>query len=134
MNLAEWRAVREGGEDAVLPSGLEVRLRRVSMLDLAQAGKIPQTLAPKVDGLMRNPNQAMGLAELGELGEVVDLVAAACLAGPEGLTAAELPWADRLAIYLWANEATGRLQTFRQSNGKSVGAPFAVGELRPATE
>lgn len=134
MNLSEWRAMRDGGEEGTLPSGLAVRLRRVSVLDLAQGGKIPSTLRPKVDELMRNPGRAMGLEELGELAEVVDLVAAACLAGPEGLTVAELPWADRLAIYLWANEATGRLEMFRQQEGKSVDAAFAVGELRPAAK
>lgn len=134
MNLAEWRAVREGGEEGVLPSGLAVRLRRVSVLDLAQSGRIPQTLTPKVNGLMKNPDRTMGLDELSELGEVVDLVAAACLVEPAGLTVAELPWADRLAIYLWANEATGRLEMFRQPQGKSVDAAFAVGELRAKTK
>ena len=58
------------------------------------------------------------------------MVAAACLVGPEGLEVAELPWADRLAIYLWANEAAGKLEPFRAQNGKSMDAPFAVGELR----
>lgn len=134
MNLAEWRAVREGGEEGVLPSGLEVRLRRVSVLDLAQSGRVPQTLRPKMNEMMKNPNQATGLDELGELSEVVDLVVGACLAGPEGLTVAELPWADKMAIYLWANEASGRLEMFRQSSGKFMDAAFSVGELRTKTK
>lgn len=132
MNLDEWRQAREHGEEGTLPSGLEVRLKRVSVLDLAQSGRIPQVLRPWVNELMQQKaGQQMGLEELGELADVVDLVVKACLVGPVGLDVAELPWADRLAIYLWANEATGRLETFRQQNGKSVGAPFAVGELRP---
>ena len=52
------------------------------------------------------------------------------LVGPEGLEVAELPWADRLAICLWANGAAGKLEPFRAQNGKSVDAPFSVGELR----
>lgn len=132
MNLKEWREKRQAGEEARLPSGLEVRLRRVSVLDLAQGGRIPQTLAPKVSELMRNPDRSMGLEELSELSEIVDLVAASCVVEPAELDVAkELPWADRMAIYMWANEASGRLETFRGENGESLGTAFSVGELSP---
>jgi hypothetical protein len=134
MKLDEWRALRQDGEDATLPSGLDVRLRRVSVLDLAQSGQIPQTLRPKIEELIKNPNRQIGLNEMSELAEVVDLVAARCLAGPEGLNVGELPWADRLAIYQWANEASGRLETFRQQTGKPVGTTFDIGELRAKAE
>ena len=134
MKLDEWRALREGGEEATLPSGLEVRLRRVSVLDLAQSGKIPQTLRPKIEELIRDPNRKVSLDEFSEFAEVVNLVAAQCLAGPEGLDVDELPWADRQAIYLWANEATGRLETFRAQPGKPVGTTFDIGELRAKAE
>lgn len=130
MKLEEWRKLRSQGEAATLPSGLEVQLRKVSVVDLAQAGQIPSTLRPVVNELITKPPTAPSLDDLGEFGAVVDVVAAACLIGPEGLEVAELPWADRLAIYMWANEAAGRLEPFRTQNGKSVDAAFSVGELR----
>lgn len=130
MNLDEWRKLRTQGEAATLPSGLEVQLRKVSVVDLAQSGQIPATLRPVVNELITKPPTAPSLDDLGEFGAVVDVVAQACLVGPEGLEVAELPWADRLAIYLWANEVAGKLEPFRAQNGKSVDAPFAVGELR----
>ena len=43
MNLDEWRA-RQQGEDYTLPSGLDVRLKKVALLDLVQRGQIPDTL------------------------------------------------------------------------------------------
>lgn len=130
MKLDEWRRMRQEGEEATLPSGLDVKLRRVSVLDLAQGGKIPQTLRPKIDELIREPNRKVSLDEFSDFAEVVNLVAAQCLVEPTGLEVLELPWTDRQAIYLWANEATGRLETFRQQPGKPVGAAFSVGDVR----
>jgi len=57
MNLEEWRAARAEGEEAELPSGLTVKLRRVSALDLANQGKIPSTLQPQVDKFLVKSQQ-----------------------------------------------------------------------------
>ena len=130
MKLSEWRAKRDQGEEATLPSGLEVRLRKVSVLDLAQRGGIPATLRPKVSEYISKPPTAPTLDDLDDFSEVVDLVVAACLVEPAELVSAELPWGDRLAIYLWANEASGRLEPFRGEAGESVGLAFTSGKLR----
>lgn len=122
MNLAEWRKRREQGEDAQLPSGLHVQVRRVSMLDLAEQGKIPATLKPKIDALMRTgQTPAVTVDQFAEFSELINLVCRACLAGPEGLDVHELPYIDRLAIFNWANEMTGVLQPFRREEAESVG-------------
>jgi hypothetical protein len=48
MNLAEWRARQQQGEAFTLPSGLDVQLKKVALIDLAQAGQIPTTLRAPV--------------------------------------------------------------------------------------
>lgn len=130
MKLEEWRKLQDQGEEATLPSGLEVRLRKVSVLDLAQRGGIPATLRPKVSEFISKPPTSPTLDDFDDFSEVVDLVAQACVVEPADLEVSELPWGDRLAIYLWANEAAGRLEPFRAQNGESVGLAFTSGELR----
>ena len=134
MNLAEWRA-RQAGEEWTLPSGLDVKLKKVALVDLAQGGKIPQTLRAPVDEMMKlRGNERVGLEEIAGFAAVVDLVATACLAGPEGLTVEELPWADKLAIFTWANAQADKLVPFRREQDGAVESAFAVGELRPETQ
>lgn len=134
MNLEQWRA-RQAGEDFTLPSGLDVRLKRVSLLDLVQGGRIPQTLhAPVAEMMKRKPDAGVELADLEKFGGVLDLVAAACLVGPDGLDVAELPAADKQAIFNWANEAAGRLQPFRPQQNGDVESAFAVGDVQPAAQ
>lgn len=135
MNLEEWRALRAQGEPATLPSGLEVRLRRVGTLDLAQQGRIPQELRPQLEASMQQGQaRAVSLENFQEFAGVIDLVCAACLVTPEGLDVGELPYDDRLAIFMWANEVSGKLKTFRPENGQPVESAFAVGDVRPASK
>lgn len=124
MNLNEWRARREQGEDAQLPSGLTVQLRQVSMLDLAAKGQIPPTLRPQIDALMGSGGKLdkMSLEAVNKFVGVVDLVVSACLAGPDGLTVDELTYQDKIAVFNWANEMSGRLQPFRRQDAEPVGA------------
>ena len=64
MNLEEWRKAKAGTE-ADLPSGLEVVLKKVVLIDLAKAGRIPETLRPTVDSMMaRKAEKPMTLADL----------------------------------------------------------------------
>ena len=123
MNLQEWRARQQQGEDAELPSGLVVQLKRVSMLDLAEKGKIPATLKPKIDELMKSGQTVtVTVDQFVEFVELINLVCEACIVGPAGLQVTELPSQDRMAIFEWANEMTGSLQPFRREEAESVGA------------
>lgn len=135
MNLAAWRA-KQAGEEFTLPSGLDVTLRRASLIDLAQRGAIPETLRPAVDDLTARGTGAQKLTvdELGEFTKVVDVIVAACIVGPEGLTVEELPWDDRMAIYQWANESSGKLAPFRSEQNGAVEIAFSSGELRPEAQ
>lgn len=119
LSLEEWRKRQTLGEEAELPSGLMVQIRYASLLDLALAGKIPQTLAGKVEqivtgGQVRN----VSLREFGDYAEIINIVCEACIVGPDGLNVGELPYLDRVSIFNWANDAAVRLKTFRgKQNG-----------------
>ena len=135
MNLEQWRARQQEGEAFTLPSGLDVRLKKVALLDLAHGGQIPVDLrAPVAEMLKRKPDAAVELADLEKFGGVLDLVAGACIVGPEGLTVAELPSADKQAIFNWANTAAARLEPFREEQGADVESAFAVGDVQPAPQ
>lgn len=135
MNLAEWRARQQQGEAFTLPSGLEVRLKKVALIDLAQAGQIPTTLrAPVAEMLKRKPDQSIDLADVEKFGQVLDMVCQACIVEPAELDVAELGSFDKQAVFNWANQVAGRLEPFRHQPNGSVESPFTVGDLPPATK
>lgn len=123
MKLQDWRTAREGGEAHTTPSGLDVKLRRVDILDLAAQGNIPAPLVSLVSQLYSGGDASpfLDLAAFPEYMQAIDLVATACLVWPpvaevadeEHLAITELPTGDRLAIFNWANEVTTSLKPFR---------------------
>lgn len=122
MNLQEWRSRRSEGEEAELPSGLTVRLRQVSVFDLAEQGEIPTTLQTTWAALMTKAQSGgVDMKDFLQFGPVMGLVVNACLVGPEGLRGEELPYTDRLAIFQWANELGRDLSFFREEEGEPVG-------------
>ena len=134
MNLAEWRARQQQGEAFTLPSGLEVQLKKVALLDLAQAGQIPATLrAPVAEILKRKADQPVDLNDVEKFGQVLDVVCKACIVAPAELDVAELGSYDKQAIFNWANQAAGKLEPFRHQPNGSVESTFTVGDLPPAT-
>lgn len=120
MNLQEWRAQRLQDEDALLPSGIEVKLRRVSVFDLAEQGKIPQTLQPQIDLFVKSSKTISALEMVQKMGELITLCCQAAITAPAELVAAELPFADRLAIFNWMNEDASKLASFRIGQSKPV--------------
>lgn len=115
LTLDEWRKLRNEGEEASLPSGLIVNLRRVSTMDLAEKGDIPAPLQTQLEEMISRQNfNKITLAEFKKFSGIINVVVDACLIGPEGLEANELDYQDRLAIFQWANEVGGKLQTFRK--------------------
>ena len=135
MKLAEWRARQQQGEAFTLPSGLDVQLKKVALIDLAQAGQIPTTLrAPVAEMLKRKPDQSIDLADVEKFGQVLDMVCQACIVEPAELDVAELGSFDKQAVFNWANQVAGRLEPFRHQPNGSVESPFTVGDLPPATK
>lgn len=135
MNLVEWRARRVDGEPFTLPSGLEVHLRRVSMLDLVEQGKVPETLQPQLQAMNDQAKKGdLKISQVIEFAQVVNLVCRACMVVPEGLPVEELPLADRIAIMTWANEAAGKLAPFRRPAAEPVDAAQSGGDVRAAAK
>ena len=123
MNLQEWRESRRLGEEATLPSGLEIRVKRVSLPDLAAQGKIPQTLQPQIDEIVNltEKGQTPSISQSGEMTVLLDAVCGACIVEPVELDVAELDFTDKMAVFEWANEVATGLKTFRGEQSESVG-------------
>jgi hypothetical protein len=122
MNLAEWRAKQAQDEEAQLPSGLEVRVRRVSVFDLVEQGRIPQTLQPQIDAFIAKGAKTTAMEMVSGMGELITLCCRAAIVWPEGLDAAELPFTDRLALFTWLNEDASKVSSFRVGKAKPVAA------------
>jgi hypothetical protein len=134
VNLEVWRAKRLAGEQFTTPSGLEMRLRRAGLLDLAERGKIPAPLAGMVETMLASGQSNLTIQQFGEFASVINLVVMASsvepvvmepgdAALPEGaIGIGELPMSDRLAIFNWANEVSMRLTPFRAEPAESVDA------------
>lgn len=120
LDLTEWRALKTHGEQAILPSGLEVRLRRVGMLDLAERGEIPEELKPMLPEMTKMAERGMTADDMRRMGGLMNVVVDAALVWPEDLTASELSFFDRQAIFAWANETGRQLALFRRESGEFV--------------
>lgn len=132
MKLEEWRARRQEGEAFVLPSGLEVRLKRAALLDLVHGGQIPSELrAPVGEMMQRKQDKPVDLADMEKFAAVLDVVARACIVQPAELDVSELPVADKQEIFNWANQAAGKLQPFRPEQDAGVESSFSVGDVQP---
>lgn len=125
MNLGEWRKKQAEGEHMITPSGLTVRLRKASLLGLAEQGRIPAPLVGAVNALL-NERQPLTVETVGDFMAVVNLVASVVLIEPsvavepgtDSLAVTELSVADRLAIYDWATSELEVLRPFREAAGE----------------
>lgn len=122
ISLEEWRRQQAEGDEGELPvSGLTVRLRRVGMVELLERGDVPVTLKPMM--LKAANGDAKAAQEnMEEWVKVVNLVVDACVVGPAGLRADELPIGDRMAVVMWANEGTQKMRPFRTKSAGDVDA------------
>ena len=122
MNLDEWRKLQKTGEEAQLPSGLIVHVKRVGMMDLVAQGKIPATLKPKLEQLIgARGHMKISVNDLAEFSELIDVVCRSCIVSPVELEVSELPSLDRMAVFNWANDQAGRLTMFRQQPDQPLG-------------
>ncbi|CAG0933640.1 hypothetical protein TFLX_03149 [Thermoflexales bacterium] len=135
-NLKAWRS----GEEYLLPGGLEVRLRRATLLDLVAQGKIPQTLTGPTEELINNGQ--FKIARYQEFAPVLDLLARACIVYPpigdvpddDHLSVAELGQDDKMAIYEWASQEVAPLRKFRAAETEPVESVRDGAGIRPEAE
>ena len=127
MELKEWRARQEEGEEYVTPSGLTVRVRRVTLLDLAEQGGIPTPLVGMVNKLLDTATHQLTVADVPEYIDAINLAVKAIIVDPPGadkadathIAVSELPVKDRLALFNWASRAEA-LRPFRRATGGST--------------
>jgi hypothetical protein len=127
MNYSEWRAKQQ--QTLTLPSGLEIRVKKVSLLTLALDGDIPQTLHPFVDELLNKGDAIkVEVSDLKNYGDVVAQVIRACVIEPpiadvsdeEHLAIRDLSDDDRKFIFNWANRGASQLEKFRAESPRDV--------------
>jgi len=121
MDLKAWREKRKG-EKFTLPSGLDVQVQRVDLLDLAVKGGIPAPLVGSADAMIGG--MKVNVAQFTENEAVINLIVMACMIQPcvveektdddDQVCVHELSMQDRLAIYNWANSGVARLMPFRE--------------------
>jgi len=131
--------------DHTLPiSRLEVRLKSVSVEDLATSGQIPDTLTALVmRTAVSGKAAAISTDDLPTMLTLFGAVAKASLVYPpvidgegddEHLGLNELPFGDKEYIFNVANGGAKRLESFRPKQGRD-GAPVPDGQnVQPATE
>ena len=99
--------------------GVEVKLKRVGLMDLIQAGQIPDNLSgAAADIASRTMQRKMTVDELKRYGKLVDAVVEAALVEPDvgkDVEAADIPFAWKVKIFQWCNSSAGvlRLSKFR---------------------
>lgn len=140
MNLAEWRKSRV--VDDTLPSGLAVKYKKVSLLDMAAEGLIPETLTKYLENAMSGNQVKFDLKELERLSPALNAVAKASLAYPPvadeaddtHLAVNELPIEDRIYLFERVNKEAVKLRPFRGEKGQpGHAAPNGKG-IRPPTK
>jgi hypothetical protein len=134
LTLAEWRAQRAQTVEVELPSGLTVVVREVSVFDLVEQGKIPQTLAPQLEMFLKTDRKSSAMEMVGKLGELITLVCQACLVEPAELLVTELPFADRLALFSWLNRDAQSAASFRVKENGALAAGRNGDAVRGASE
>lgn len=145
MDLKTWREQRAMGEAFTLPSGLDVKLKRVTLLDLVTQGKIPTTLSAQANEV--HTSGKLPLARFSEFEPLINIVVAACVVAPtltlprdgeavtgEGMPVDELPIDDRLAVFTWAGSEAAPLRKFRGESRESVDAAQSGERIRDAAE
>jgi hypothetical protein len=147
VTYQEYRKQRMQGETLTLPSGLEVRVKRVSLLGLALDGQIPQTLHPLTDDLLSNgANVQIKISDLQLYGDLIAAVVKACVMDPPiadesdetHFAVRDMEPEDRTFIFNWANSGTKQVSPFRSEQARDVGAlqpgndaAAPVGDLAP---
>jgi len=113
MDLKAWRAQRTEGKAFETPSGLDVKLKRATLFDLAMAGSIPTPLVGMVNSLSEG-KEKLSVEKFHQFAEVGRLVAKAAIVEPADLDVKELSAMDIIAIFNWATDEAASLATFRE--------------------
>lgn len=120
---ANWRAGRKGGVWKTLPqSGLTVRIKHLSLLDMAKAGTIPAPMQPKAAQVWEKGQ--LTFAEMQEYLDLVEHQLRAAVQWPvlvvneseetdsDKLWLGSMSFDEKLGLFNWLNGAPQRLIDF----------------------
>ena len=131
-NLAEWRASRV--HERTLPSGLQVKLRDVTMTDLMFTGKLPDAIIKMANDGANDGTQEFDLAELAkntsDFNQMLNTLVELCLVEPkignaaddDHILLAEMPADDKMDIFTFVNRGAEQLHSFREGQNKPMAA------------
>lgn len=133
MNLEEMRR----GIPFTLPiCGLDVHLRQAGVLDLIALGQLPETLSATAEQSLGTDGR-LRIDDFAKQMPLIDLVAGICFVSPkvpEEMAITEIPVADRIAIFQWANVEVEPLRPFHEEQAGRVATLPVVDDLHPTTE
>ena len=122
--LAAWR--QRQMQELTLPSGLKVKLRKITMTDMMLTGKLPNSIVHLADAASKNGARALDLEAVAknaaEFTELLDLLVRQALVEPalgetaddEHVTLAEISSDDKMAIFEFLNGGAGESRPFRE--------------------
>ncbi|HEX6034544.1 MAG TPA: hypothetical protein VFY83_08925 [Anaerolineales bacterium] len=144
MNLEEWRKSRIHEE--TLPSGLQVKLRDVTMTDLLFTGKLPESMLDIAQASAEQGKSDIDLKSLARNGQDFKLLTnelvLLCMVEPkiaekaddEHLALDELNGEDKMFIFNWVNREVAQVRSFREGEDEPVAALQSGNGLRAKTK
>lgn len=142
--LAQFRANRM--QELTLPSGIQVWVRDVSMMDLMLTGRLPEAIMEFADEAGKAGQKQIDLKKIVKSGNdfniMLNAVVQSCVVEPpiaehgdeEHLGLDEINGDDKMAIFNWVNREVEQLRPFREGEGEPVAALQFVDRLRTAPE
>ena len=130
--LAQWRTSHV--HDMTLPSGLQVKVRDVTMTDLMFTGKLPQVMIDLAQESAEQGKIKLDLKMLTEnaqeFRQLVDTLILLCVVEPpiaekadeEHLSLDEMNGDDRMFIFNWVNREVEQVRSFREADVELVAA------------
>ena len=130
--LAQWRASRIHEE--TLPSGLEVKLRDVTMTDLMLTGKLSEPIIDMVKQVADSGEQNFDLKMLArnaaDFNQMLNLLVEISMVEPrigevaddDHITLAELPTDDKMFVFNIVNREVQAVRSFREGENEHVAA------------
>ena len=139
MDLQTWRESRKP-QELTLPSGLTVRVKKVSVMDLAALGQIPAPLLAALGDNSKKDTESVGGGQKED--EAMWVVVKAAVIEPliadepdeTHLGPDELPPGDRVVIFNWANAGAAPLEPFRQERKRDGRAARRGRDVPPAAQ
>ncbi|RPI92883.1 MAG: hypothetical protein EHM40_11570 [Chloroflexi bacterium] len=130
--LAQWRASRV--KDLTLPSGLDLKVRDVSMTDLMLSGRLPDSMLDFAQDASAQGAKDIDLKAMVKNGHdfqlLIDEVVMLCVVEPpiakqpddEHLGIDELNGDDKMFIFNWVNREVEQLRPFREGEAQPPAA------------